>query len=69
MFSHCGTVTMTGPSAPHTQAAVQLLIWALEEIEKSGNAEAAQHARSALKACNRLPASPSIPPHVERDFA
>jgi hypothetical protein len=38
------------PSEFPTQAAVQHLIWALEEIEKAGNERAALHARSALKA-------------------
>ena len=32
------------------EAAVQYLVWGLEEIEKSGNKEAARHARMALKA-------------------
>ncbi|UFW50470.1 MULTISPECIES: hypothetical protein [Bradyrhizobium] len=36
---------------------MQLLVWALEEIEKAGNMEAAQYARSALDAIRK-----SIPP-------
>ncbi|MDA9503929.1 hypothetical protein XI09_03800 [Bradyrhizobium sp. CCBAU 11386] len=44
---------MTDPSNPHAQTAVQLLVWALEEIEKAGNMEAAQHARSALDAIRK----------------
>jgi hypothetical protein len=34
---------------PYAEAAVQYLVWALEEIEKSGHQKAAQHARLALK--------------------
>ncbi|WP_342739621.1 hypothetical protein [Bradyrhizobium sp. B117] len=44
---------MTDPSNPHAQTAVQLLVWALEEIEKAANMEAAQHARSALDAIRK----------------
>ncbi|MBR0777217.1 hypothetical protein JQ625_20450 [Bradyrhizobium diazoefficiens] len=44
---------MTRPSDPHTRAAEQLLIWALEEIEKADNVEAAQHARQALDALRK----------------
>lgn len=52
------TVRMTDPSNPHAaEAAMQHLIWALEEIEKAGSIEAAQHVRSALDALRR-----SIPP-------
>jgi hypothetical protein len=32
------------------QTAIQYLIWALEEIEKSGNEKAGRHTRSALEA-------------------
>jgi len=39
---------MSDPSNPHADAAIQHLIWALEEIEKSGEQMAAQHARMAL---------------------
>jgi hypothetical protein len=42
---------MTRPNNPdHIKAAMQYLVWALEEIEKAGNQKAAQHARSALTA-------------------
>jgi hypothetical protein len=41
---------MTRSRNPHTDAALQYLIWALEEIEKSGNTKAAQHARRAIDA-------------------
>jgi hypothetical protein len=34
----------------NAEAAMQYLIWALEEMEKSGNQEAARHARTALEA-------------------
>jgi hypothetical protein len=37
----------TGQNDAHP--AVQYLIWALEEIEKSGDQKAAHHARMALK--------------------
>ena len=40
---------MTGSRA-NAQAALQYLIWALEDIEKAGNQKAAKHARIALKA-------------------
>jgi len=35
------------------ETAMQYLIWALEEIEKVGNQEAAHHARIALQALRR----------------
>jgi hypothetical protein len=41
---------MTGPSNPDAQAAVQYLTWALEEIKKSGNQKAAEHALRAIDA-------------------
>jgi hypothetical protein len=44
---------MTGPSDSPTQAAVQFLIWALEEIEKGGNAEAEEHVRAAIEAMQK----------------
>jgi hypothetical protein len=34
----------------HAEAAMQYLIWALEDIERSGNQKAAHHARLALEA-------------------
>jgi len=34
---------------PRAEAAIQYLIWALEEIEKTGNEKAAKHARLALE--------------------
>jgi hypothetical protein len=41
---------MTGGDNPDAHAAaVQYLIWALEEIEKAGDQHAAQHARMALE--------------------
>jgi len=33
----------------NVEAAIQYLVWALEEIEKSGHQKAAHHARLALK--------------------
>jgi len=44
---------MTHRSNPHVQTASQYLIWAIEEIEKTGNLEAAHHARIALEALRR----------------
>jgi len=42
---------MTGGDNPDAHAAaVQYLIWALEEIERAGNQKAARHARIALEA-------------------
>jgi hypothetical protein len=41
---------MTGSSDDNAQTAMQYLIWALEEIERTGNQKAAKHARSALEA-------------------
>ena len=41
---------MTCADNPHYKAAMQYLLWALEEIEKGGNHKAAQYARSALDA-------------------
>ena len=34
----------------HTEAAMQYLIWALEDIERVGNQKAARHTRIALEA-------------------
>jgi hypothetical protein len=44
---------MTHRSNPYVQTAAQYLIWAIEEIEKIGNPEAAHHARIALDALRR----------------
>ena len=41
---------MTVRRNPDAEAAMQYLVWALEEIEKSGHQEAASHARLAIKA-------------------
>ena len=41
---------------PDAQAAVQYLLWALEEIEKSGHVRAARHARMALEDMRALEA-------------
>jgi hypothetical protein len=45
--------SMRGAPAAHVQAAVQHLTWALEEIEKTGSKEAAQHVRNALQCLER----------------
>jgi hypothetical protein len=34
---------------PHLDGAIQSLVWAIEEIAKTGNEEAERHARLALK--------------------
>jgi len=44
---------MTRSHNSHADAALQYLIWALEEIEKSGNTKAAQHARRAIDALRK----------------
>jgi hypothetical protein len=50
------TVRMTGSrNASNVQAAMQYLIWALEDIEKTGNHKAAKHARIALEALRQPP--------------
>jgi hypothetical protein len=41
---------MTVRPDPHVMSSVQYLMWALEDIEKTGNHKAAHHARLALKA-------------------
>ena len=41
---------MTVNRSINAQAAMQYLIWALEEIERAGNQKAARHARIALEA-------------------
>jgi hypothetical protein len=41
------------PPNPHAKTAVQHLLWALEEIEKVGNQEAARYARKALEALGK----------------
>jgi len=33
----------------NSEGAIQMLVWALEEIEKTGNEQALRHARLALK--------------------
>ena len=43
----------------HTEAAIQYLTWALEEIEKAGHRKAAQHARIALDDLRGPPPRPS----------
>jgi hypothetical protein len=45
---------MTVPTHPHVHAAIQHLIWALEEIEKAGNQGAARHACKALGALRQV---------------
>jgi hypothetical protein len=42
------------PHSSHAEAAMQHLIWALEEIEKADNEEAAQHTRKALGALRQV---------------
>jgi hypothetical protein len=37
------------PVSPNSDAAIQYLTWAIEQIEKEGDEEAARHARAALK--------------------
>jgi hypothetical protein len=44
---------MDHPPDPHAKAALQHLIWALQEIEKADNEEAAQCAREAIDALRR----------------
>jgi hypothetical protein len=46
-------VAMTVRRTPKAQAAIQYLIWALEEIEKAGHQKAAHHARIALNELRR----------------
>ncbi|MHC2626337.1 hypothetical protein ACVIW2_008369 [Bradyrhizobium huanghuaihaiense] len=58
------TVSMTDPSNPHAEAAVQLLVWALEEIEKAGSMEAVKHARRALDALQKSNPSVHIDPGI-----
>jgi hypothetical protein len=41
---------MTFRPDPHVTTSMQYLMWALEDIEKTGNHKAAHHARLALKA-------------------
>jgi hypothetical protein len=55
------TFRMTVPPNPDAEAAMQYLIWALEEIEKKGNAEAAAHARRAREALREGHASVEDP--------
>jgi hypothetical protein len=44
-------------ASSQAQTAIQYLVWAIEEIEKTGNKEAAQHARVVLKALQESVAS------------
>jgi hypothetical protein len=44
---------MSEPDNEHHQAAIQYLGWAIEELEKAGNHEAADHARAALKCLHK----------------
>jgi hypothetical protein len=45
---------MSDPNAKH-DAAIQYLVWAIDEIEKSGDQRAARHARAALKSLQETP--------------
>jgi hypothetical protein len=40
---------MTDSRNSHLEGAIQSLVWAIEEIAKTGNREAEHHARLALK--------------------
>jgi hypothetical protein len=46
---------MTVRPNPEADAAMQYLVWALEEIEKSGHHKAARHARMALEELSSTP--------------
>jgi hypothetical protein len=53
---------MSDRNTAHHDTAIQYLAWAVEEIEKSGNEEAARHARAALKCLKKArPSRPSEP--------
>ncbi|MBO4226437.1 hypothetical protein [Bradyrhizobium neotropicale] len=43
------SVFMTDSDNSHIEGAIQMLLWAIEEIQKTGNNKAERHARSALK--------------------
>jgi len=54
---------MTGSRKPYLEGAIQSLVWAIEEIAKTGNENAEHHARLALKHLqgsepDELPAAP-----------
>jgi hypothetical protein len=40
---------MDRSASSHAQAALQMLVWAIEELDKAGNKEAADHVRMAMK--------------------
>jgi hypothetical protein len=46
--------------SPNPEAALQYLVWALEEIEKSGNKSAAHHARRAIDALRKAKPQPGL---------
>jgi hypothetical protein len=46
---------MTVRRIPEAEAAMQYLVWALEEIEKYGHQKAARHARMALEELRGTP--------------
>ena len=40
---------MTDSRNPHLEGAIQALVWAIEDIAKTGNKKAERHARLALE--------------------
>ena len=55
------------PSNSHAAAAIQLLVWAIEEIEKAGNPQASCRARAALKCMKRLGSADRARPETQRE--
>jgi hypothetical protein len=53
---------MTDRHNPHLETAIQALVWAIEEIAKTGNKEAERHARVVLSRATRQ----LEPPHPLR---
>jgi hypothetical protein len=51
-------IAMTVRRDPEIEAAIQYLVWALEEIEKTGSKKAAQHARMALDELRAINSAP-----------
>ena len=48
------------PTSRTSEGAIQMLVWAIEEIAKTGNKQAERHARMALKYLRQSDDEPTI---------
>ena len=52
---------MTNSRNSHLEGAIQALVWAIEDIAKTGNKKAEDHARLALKYLKGKPTTEHLP--------